>query len=175
MNGIQDCQKSVSAQSANPLIGTEKRCTRCGTVKGLEGFYARKDGKYGRTPHCKECFDKDTNTRIANDPIKVRVRKQKYHAANRESAKQRKRISHIKNHGLVLMRMSDYRRLHPERGYAVRTLNNAILQGKITRPDMCMNCNAIGMVDGHHDNYDKPLEVIWLCRSCHLILHRERS
>jgi hypothetical protein len=175
MNGIPEAPMCEDAQSASLIILTEKRCTKCGVVKELKDFYAHKGGKCGRTPHCKECFDKDTNIRIANDPIKVRVRKQKYHAAHREAAKQRKRISHIKNHGIVLMRMSDYRRLHPERGYAVRTLNNAILQGKITRPDMCMNCNATGAVDGHHDDYNKPLEVMWLCRSCHLILHRERS
>lgn len=29
-------------------------------------------------------------------------------------------------------------------------------------------------LDGHHDDYDKPLSVRWLCRSCHVSLHARR-
>jgi len=27
----------------------------------------------------------------------------------------------------------------------------------------------------HHPDYSKPLEIIWLCRSCHLELHKEQD
>jgi hypothetical protein len=28
-------------------------------------------------------------------------------------------------------------------------------------------------VEMHHPDYDKPLEVIWMCRSCHLV-HQQK-
>lgn len=33
----------------------------------------------------------------------------------------------------------------------------------------CMSSEA----EKHHEDYTKPLEVVWLCRSCHLELHSE--
>lgn len=29
------------------------------------------------------------------------------------------------------------------------------------------------IVHAHHDDYSKPLEVRWLCRTCHAMEHRE--
>jgi hypothetical protein len=34
---------------------------------------------------------------------------------------------------------------------------------------------ACGSTDSqmHHDDYGKPLEVVWMCRPCHMALHKE--
>jgi len=61
---------------------------------------------------------------------------------------------------------------HPRRVKARRALTNAIKQGKIVPPKTCMACNGTDSLEGHHEDYDKPLEVIWLCKECHLGLHR---
>jgi hypothetical protein len=38
-------------------------------------------------------------------------------------------------------------------------------------------CEVCGesKVDGHHDDYDKPLQVKWLCREHHLELHAKQK
>lgn len=38
-------------------------------------------------------------------------------------------------------------------------------------------CDACGSAKSemHHGDYDKPLDVRWLCRSCHLALHKQVS
>lgn len=36
----------------------------------------------------------------------------------------------------------------------------------------CENCGTPG-ADRHHDDYDKPTDVRWLCRSCHVEEHKE--
>lgn len=37
------------------------------------------------------------------------------------------------------------------------------------------NCEVCGSEDSekHHDSYDRPLDVRWVCRDCHLSLHRQ--
>lgn len=52
---------------------------------------------------------------------------------------------------------------------ATSKLNRAIKIGKITR----MPCEKCGnkKSEGHHSDYEKPLDVIWLCKKCHEELH----
>lgn len=50
---------------------------------------------------------------------------------------------------------------------------SAIKGGKLTRLP-CEQCGEV-KVDAHHDDYDKPLEVRWLCRKHHAILHNEEK
>lgn len=44
-----------------------------------------------------------------------------------------------------------------------------IQAGHITRPTTCEGCGANDRpIEGAHFNYDEPLRVRWLCRSCHV-------
>lgn len=56
---------------------------------------------------------------------------------------------------------------------AHHAVSYAIKLGKIEkRPcEICGNSNS----QAHHDNYNKPLEVRWLCRDCHIAWHREHK
>lgn len=47
--------------------------------------------------------------------------------------------------------------------------NIYIRRGKLI-PEPCEVCQA-DKVEAHHDDYDKPLSVRWLCRPCHLAHH----
>ena len=54
---------------------------------------------------------------------------------------------------------------------ARRTLAGAIERGYINRPPFCERCEGECVPHGHHDDYRKPLEVLWLCSRCHAIVH----
>lgn len=40
--------------------------------------------------------------------------------------------------------------------------------GNIIRPCNCEECGKTARIEGAHRNYDEPLNVRWLCRSCHV-------
>lgn len=59
----------------------------------------------------------------------------------------------------------------PEKEKARKKLRNLIARGKITRLP-CVVCGE-EKTHGHHEDYSKPLEVIWLCVNHHALLHRD--
>ncbi len=67
----------------------------------------------------------------------------------------------------------DYQKQYPERSRAVNRVRYAVKTGKLKRPGECEVCGRQGKVDGHHEDYNKPLDVMWLCRSCHLQLREK--
>jgi hypothetical protein len=53
------------------------------------------------------------------------------------------------------------------RGAVQRTVAKAIREGAITRPLNCSECGVTGRIEAHHDDYDQPMVIRWLCRPCH--------
>lgn len=61
---------------------------------------------------------------------------------------------------------------HPLRVQAHRKLNWLITKGEITsQPCKCGELKT----EAHHEDYNKPYDIIWMCRKCHKILHRKRG
>lgn len=50
-------------------------------------------------------------------------------------------------------------------------VERAIKNGVLIKPKLCSNCNRKTKLHAHHDDYSKPLEVLWLCGSCHRLRH----
>ena len=64
---------------------------------------------------------------------------------------------------------------YPERTKVQKQLGRAVQRGKIQKPNYCSSCGVQKErrdICGHHEDYSKPLEVIWLCRFCHNELHK---
>ena len=53
-----------------------------------------------------------------------------------------------------------------------RLVKRAIGSGALVRPETCQDCGKHhAYIDAHHEDYSKPLAVIWLCKSCHKLRH----
>lgn len=51
-----------------------------------------------------------------------------------------------------------------------RAYANVYLRRGIIERGACRDCGA-SKVEMHHEDYDKPIEVTWLCKSCHMSEH----
>lgn len=63
--------------------------------------------------------------------------------------------------------------LQKEKAKARSRAKMALKRGHITRSS-CVQCGAV-VAEMHHESYDKPLEIVWLCRPCHMALHRSKQ
>lgn len=66
-------------------------------------------------------------------------------------------------------RQTNWRRANPTKYAAHLVVQQALTSGVLTK----MSCEVCGIekVDAHHDCYDEPLNVRWLCRRHHVKLH----
>ena len=76
-----------------------------------------------------------------------------------------RRIARIKAEGGRKWKiLSQQRVARSALGWAVRC-------GRIEKPSRCQFCGCKYLLVGHHKDYSKPLNVLWLCRRCHARIH----
>ncbi len=124
-------------------------CSRCGVEKPRADYYAR-------DATCKVCRCALVRERRRTNPA---VQEYDRKRGNRQS----------------LETVRAYRAANPNKYKAHNKVNNAIRDGKIFKLDKCEECMSDLQVEGHHDDYSKPLEVRWLCSRCHSIWHAEHG
>lgn len=44
---------------------------------------------------------------------------------------------------------------------------------KLKKRSICEICLSTDKIQGHHEDYNKPLDVIYLCQACHYYLHKQ--
>ena len=143
-----------------------KICKTCGKEKSLNDFYKHSEMADGYLNVCKKCKQEYQASRP----------KEKLKEIEQRRNQKPERRQHLKeNH-------KKWRRENPEKAraqrirsyekYKARTaLGNAIYHGKIQK-EPCKECGNTE-VEGHHSDYSKPLNVIWLCSQCHRKYHPE--
>jgi predicted acetyltransferase len=126
-----------------------RKCTNCKeTLPIEENFYRDRYRKSGYRYICKKCS------------LAV-------------SRKQTHRAIWNKNHRESINKsVSDYLERNPEKKKAYKIWRSALASGKVVRKP-CIFCGNTAS-QGHHQDYSKPLEVVWLCRTHHMDVHHKR-
>jgi len=130
-----------------------KSCRSCKKRKKIAAFYRHAKMRDGFLNKCKECKKADT--------------KRHYRATFSERQKyERARLQRPERRAAKYRYEQRHRQRYPERERARRFVAKAIMTGKLKRKH-CELCGAKHDVQAHHADYSKPLEVRWLCRTCH--------
>lgn len=134
-----------------------KICFKCNEEKNIDNFYKHKKMADGYLNKCKDCARKDViEHRKNNDSIREYDRWRYYNDPNKRASI----IEHTQN----------WINKNPEARKAHIILGNAVRDKKIIKQP-CEVCGSTYRIHGHHDDYNKPLEVKWLCAKHHQRLH----
>ena len=130
----------------------EKTCFKCGLSKSLDEFYRHPQMSDGRLNKCKDCTRKDVQTNR-----KARL--------NHYTAYERKRRPRKMKQVKVLTAEE-----HALRRWARGKVNDATRRGKLEKQP-CEVCGSTYNVQAHHSDYNRPLDIHWLCTKHHAELH----
>lgn len=74
----------------------------------------------------------------------------------------------------IVKKMAKNQRIKFPNKIKARALVNYQLQkGLLVKPEVCSSCKKAKKLDAHHKDYEKPLDVTWICRLCHFYLHKK--
>lgn len=148
-----------------------KTCFKCKKTKDREAFYKHPSMKDGLLGKCRDCTKKDVkNYRKNNIESVLLYDRSRNLLGHRKDA----RISYKKTRlGRKIQSECNrrYGERFPQKRLAHNKVHNAIKRGDLIRKP----CSVCGRTrsHAHHDDYSKPLDVIWLCSTHHRSRHIE--
>lgn len=152
-----------------------KTCKGCGALKSLEGFYRHSKMADGHLNYCKECKRSEMRSRHIANPGKRRAYDRRRFQEDPRVRERHKRYQKTEA-GKLAMRKSKlkWQEANSEKRAAHIILGNAVARGEIVKPSACEKCGERGNIHGHHDDYTRPLDVVWVCPKCHANIHERK-
>ena len=137
-------------------MNLSKSCFKCGETKPLSAFYKHKQMADGHVNKCKECnkFDVRKNRALRVD----------YYREYDKSRGNRQSYEYVK----------EYRLRYPNKYKAHCMVHNSIKAKKLYK-EPCVVCGTDENVVAHHNDYLKPLNVVWMCQAHHCQWHKENG
>lgn len=144
-----------------------KTCRRCNTPKeDIEFNTFKKYGKIYLKSMCKPC---QAEWYKENQYGKKSYEKNKDHKkARMQTYAQTKEGKEAVKRAQKKYRASEQYSIKQN---ARKKVLRAVKSGKLIKPECCTDCGQLLPLEAHHTDYSKPLEVQWLCKSCHENVH----
>lgn len=162
---------TVKKDYMTSVKNNKKVCRRCNEELDLSNFktYKKNDKTYYQSM-CIPCrkeynkLDKTKNTIkkcYEKNGDKYRKQGNEYNTSDRGRELNKKRSR-------------TYRENNSLKAKARNSVRTALRNGSLLRPSKCSECNKECIPEAHHPDYNKPLEIKWLCKSCHEDTHHKK-
>lgn len=179
----------MSTSYMHPISGEPCSRQRVAQVRnsmnGVCLFHAKRS-QFNGTQYCKECLDKTRAKSTQARPSRIEWSRVDWDLSNRQIASNLNvtptAVSyHRRNRslGTVFTYKASAPKATPRKYFEVSNeqretarlnFRSAVLKGSII-PKPCAVCGD-SKSEGHHFDYTRPLEVIWLCKTHHGLVHR---
>jgi hypothetical protein len=130
-----------------------KKCFKCRRNKELRLFYRHKMMADGHLNKCMACTKKDVRKHRIDKPEAIAA-----YELRRSKDPERKKY--------LAKKLIEWRAENPGKNSARQKVAGALRSGKLKRLP-CEKCASSVKVQAHHEDYRKPLDVVWLCWDCH--------
>lgn len=155
-----------------------KVCFKCGAEKPLTDFYKHSKMADGHVNKCKSCNKKDV-LKNREDKIDYYREYDKSRSNLDHRVEARKAYAKTESGSLNVQKAKrNYIEKNPKIRSAHIAVGNAVRDGNLIKPSRCEGrvcMQGDGYVEAHHCDYNKPLEVMWLCDRCHKDWHLKNT
>ena len=141
--------ENIAENAKDPIpfkLASMKFCARCKNEKAHDEFYKNAFTKDGLDSYCTSC-------------------KSEYYQQRKESKKLLS-FKQVAPHQKFWLKENKLKKTaHQKVAYAIQ-------KGELIRQP-CERCGTTDHVVAHHEDYNKPLDVLWLCKHHHMERHSE--
>lgn len=146
------------------------QCNSCEAKKPADEFYA------SNLSSCKECVKAKVRRNRAKKADYYRAYDRKRYRDSPDRKENARKSANSPAGMISRARYAEKIKIeNPEKLKARRAISNGIRDGKIERGTACHFCASSHNLQAHHEDYDHPLDVVWLCAKCHGKLHGIRG
>ncbi len=132
------------------FVGQKRQCSQCSELIIITEQMAKRSRYI-----CRSCDSRNAGEWAKRNREKKRAANNAYHS----------RIS-----GKRAESTAAWLAKHPEKRKAHQAVQTALRNGSLTKKP-CEVCGSTVRIHAHHDNYNKPLAVVWLCHTHHMERH----
>lgn len=108
--------------------------------------------------------------------VSVLITRYKCYEKTRDSIlkKTKEYFSTIEGKKVHLNAVRKWRQKNRDKMWCYKQVAKAIKNRLISKPKTCSICGEEKRLQAHHDDYSKPLDIVWCCSSCHKRMHIDR-